>query len=435
MSGKGGERAQLRRDWMVTTATSVVTGLIVFIAAPIAANRLGPEGRGTLVTVQLLPQLLGGLASVGLGFSMIHFGSRARRSVRTLWRWSLRRCALGATVTWTFGQLIAPLITSSGSDERMLRVYLLLCPILAFTDVPYELLRSLGLFRAWNVFTFVTKVVWPVALVIGVLQPTPSLWMVVWLHLGASVVILALLVVLTLRVSAGRSGAPDAGRPEFLSYGVKSALSTIPSSANARSDQLVMAALVTRNELGLYAAATGWSQLTLPVMRGLIAVSMPFVSSADDENRRARVARLMSLGAVSVVILGAGGILATLVLWGPLYGEEFGSAMPAAMVLVVASLVLQYNGVLGNILRSLERPGLVTWIEAGVLVFSTIALLVALRIQPVMGAAVVSLVTYTIAAFVYARQISGRLGIRARSLVDLDGGVEMARQIRQRFTR
>lgn len=435
MSGKGSERTQLRRDWMVTTATSVVTGLVVFVAAPIAANRLGPEGRGTLVTVQLLPQLLGGLASVGLGFSIIHFGSRERRSVRALWRWSLPRCALGAAVTFTIGQLIAPLITSSGSDERMLRVYLFLCPILAFTDVPYELLRALGLFRAWNAFTFVTKVVWPAALVIGVLQPTPSLWMVVWLHLGASVVILAFLVFLTLRVSDGRSAAPQAERSEFLSYGVKSALSTIPSSANARSDQLVMAALVTKSELGLYAAATGWSQLTLPVMRGLIAVSMPFVSSADDENRRARVARLMSLGVASVVILSAGGIVATLVLWGPLYGAEFTSALPAAIVLVVASLVLQYNGVLGNILRSLERPGLVTWIEAGVLVFSTLALLVALRIDPVMGAALVSLVTYTIAAFVYARQISSRLDIHAGALFDFGGGVEMIRQIRQRFSR
>jgi O-antigen/teichoic acid export membrane protein len=200
-------------------------------------------------------------------------------------------------------------------------------------------------------------------------------------------------------------------------------------------DQLVMAALVTKNDLGLYAAATGWSQITLPVMRGLIAVSMPFVSGSDEGNRLARVTRLMTLGIISVVVLGVGGILATLLLWGPLYGPEYSSALPAALVLVVASLLLQYNGLLGNILRSLNRPGLVTWIEAGILVFSTIALLGALQIQPVMGAAMVSLLTYTLAALVYGKQISTRLQIHTRRLFDFAGGVAMIHQIRQRLSR
>ncbi len=420
---------------MVTTGTSVITGIVVFVAAPIAANRLGPDGRGTLVTVQLLPQILGSLASVGLGFSIIHFGSPERRSVRVLWRWSLRRCALGSAVVWSVGQLLAPVITSSGSDERMLRVYLFLCPLQAFTDVPYELLRALGFYRVWNAFTFAIKVVWPVALVIGVLQPVPSLWLVVWLHLGATLLILMLIILTTLRLSAGRSEPPEAERSEFLLYGVKSALSTIPSSANAKMDQLVMAALVTKNDLGLYAAATGWSQITLPVMRGLIAVSMPFVSGSDDGNRLARVTRLMTLGVIAVVVLGVGGILATLLLWGPLYGPEYASALPAAVILVVASLLLQYNGLLGNILRSLNRPGLVTWIEAGVLFFSTIALIGALQIQPVMGAAMVSLLTYTIAALVYGKQISKRLQIDTRRLFDFAGGMGMLHQIRQRVRR
>lgn len=423
----------LRRDWAVTTATTVVVGLIIFVAAPVAATRLGPEGRGTLVTVQLLPQILANLASVGLGFSIIHFGAKRPMSARTLWRWSLRRCAAGAAVTWALGQLVAPLITDSADDERMLRIYLLLCPLLAFTAVPLEMLRALGRFVTWNAFTFLNQVLWPIVLLIGVLQPVPSLWLVVWLHLAATALVLFLLVWVGLKITRDRSERPATERPEFLHYGLKSAFSTIPTSANAKLDQLVMAAFISTSELGLYAAAAGWSQLSLPVMRGLMAVSMPFVSGAEDSERVARVRRLTTLGAASVVVLGLGGILATLVLWGPLYGEEFRSALPAALVLMVAGLLLQYNAVLGNILRSLDRPGLVTWIESCVLVLSVAALVVVLQFSPVFGAAVVSLLTYLTAAIAYGAFIAARTDQQMSKLIDLRGAMILARQMRDRL--
>jgi O-antigen/teichoic acid export membrane protein len=423
----------IRRDWAVTTAATVLVGSVIFVAAPVAATRLGPEGRGTLVTVQLLPQLLANLASVGLGFAIIHFGAKRPSSARALWRWSLRRCAAGAAATWILGQILAPLITDAGDDERMLRIYLLLCPLLAFTAVPLEMLRALGRFVTWNAFTFLNQVLWPVVLLIGVLRPVPSLWLVVWLHLAATALVLLLLIWVGLRVTRDGSDEPVTDRPEFLRYGLKSALSTIPTSANAKLDQLVMAAFISTSDLGLYAAAAGWSQLTLPVMRGLIAVSMPFVSGAADTERAARVRRLTTLGAGSVVLLGVAGGLATLVLWAPLYGEAFRPALPAALVLMVAGLLLQYNAVLGNILRSLDRPGLVTGIESSVLVLSVAALIAVLQFSPVLGAAVVSLLTYLTAAIAYGSFIAARTDQHMSQLIDLRGAAVLARQMTDRL--
>lgn len=425
----------LRRNWIITTGTSLLTGLIVFIAAPVAANRLGPAGRGTLVTVQLLPQILADLSSLGLGFSIVHFGAQERRSVRVLWKWSLSRCALGTALLFSLGQLAAPLVTSTPGDERMLRIYLFICPITAFITVPLEMLRALGRFRSWNAFTFLIQAVWPAALLIGVLQPTPSLWLVVWLHLGAISIVLATLIVVVAKVTAGSDAPPRTERSEFLRYGLKSALSTIPSSANAKLDQLVMAAFVAKSDLGLYAAAAGWSQLTLPVMRGLIAISMPFVSGSSDDDRSNRVQRLTTLGALTVFVLSIGGILATLVLWGPLYGAAYKPALFAALILMVATLLLQYNALLSNLLRSLNAPGLVTGIESGVLVLSTIALVVALHINPVNGAAIVSLLTYTLAGIVYGRSIARRIGEPLSHLFDRAGTVVLMKQITSRFTR
>lgn len=403
---------------MVTTGTDVITGLAVFIAAPIAAARLGPSGRGTLVAVQLLPQILADLSSVGLGFAMIHFGSRRPDSVKALWKWSLRRCALGAAILFTLGQLTVPLLANNPSDRNMLRVYLLLCPLVAFTAVPFEAMRALGKFGQWNLFKMIRQLMWPAALLIGVLQTEPSLWLVVWLHIAGTVIILIAVGVTVWRQVKHQSSEPDTTQKSFLSYGIRSALSTIPTSANAKLDQLVMAAVVTRDNLGLYAAAAGWSQITLPVMRGLIAVSMPFISGAQADNQTYRVRRLNTMGILCVTVLSVGGIAATLILWRPIYGEEFYSAMSAAIVLMVATTLMQYGQLMANMLRSLERPGLVTWIEAAVLVLSTGALFVAVRVEPVMGASLVSLMTYVISSAVYVIVIARRLNTPTRDLFD-----------------
>ncbi|MEZ5239767.1 MAG: oligosaccharide flippase family protein [Microthrixaceae bacterium] len=433
--GSDARPGSLRRDWMTTTGTSVLIGLIVFVAAPVAANRLGPEGRRNARDGPAPATDTRHAGPRGPGFLDNPLRLPQAGSLRTLWRWSLSRCALGSVVTVAFGWFVAPLITSSAADERMLRVYLVICPLSAFTFVPLEMLRALGRYGMWNSFTFLYRVVWPIALLIGVLQAEPSLWLVVWLHLAASALVLLVLALYCARVTSEALEEPTTDRGEYLRYGLKSALSTVPGSANARLDQIIMAGLVSTSDLGLYAAAVGWSQISQPVMRGLIAVTMPFVSGAHDHERAARVRRLTTLGAATVAVLAVLGVAATLVLWGPLYGDAFASALPAALVLVVAALVLQYNVMLGNVLRSLDRPGLVTWIEAAVLAGSVLGLLAVLTVSTVLGPAVVSLATYVTAGAAYALIIARRTDQRPRELIDLGGALQMAAQIRRRFGR
>jgi hypothetical protein len=70
------------------------------------------------------------------------------------------------------------------------------------------------------------------------------------------------------------------------------------------------------------------------------------------------------------------------------------------------------------VLRSLDRPGMVALLEAGIMVVSTIALLAVLRIDEVMGPALVSLATYGIACIGYAYYICRQLDVPMRRLID-----------------
>ncbi|RMH69130.1 MAG: lipopolysaccharide biosynthesis protein [Actinomyces sp.] len=414
----------------MTSATNLGLGLVALVTAPLVARVLGPSGRGTLVTVQLLPQFLGDLSALGLGFALVHHGSARPGSLGQLWRWTWAPTLVGVLVMSGIGHGLAGVITASPSDETMMRVYLLVVPIVGFTAVAQEALRALGDYRRWNMVTVARRLAWPFALLVGVLRPDPSLWLVVWIHLGLSAVILVFVMADVARRLRPLREPPVVGRWAHIRFGVASALSTVPRSANAKLDQLVMAATVTTVQLGRYAAAVGWSQVTLPVMRGLAAVTMPHVSSARGADERVRRTRqLVTYGLSVVVVVGLAALVVTAVVWHPLYGDKYRSAFAAALILVPAALLLELNAVLSNVLRSLGRPWVVAVLEGLVLTGSIAALLIVVRVAPVTGAAVVSLATYTTGALLYGYWIARELSVPFRSLVSPGEAGRQARRL------
>ena len=260
---------------------------------------------------------------------------------------------------------------------------------------------------------------WPVVLLLAVGVADDPIHFVVVVHLAGSVVLLVAVWVIALGRTASLDDDPSTTARSYVGYGIASASSTLPRSANAKLDQLLMTTLVSRDNLGVYAAAVGWSALTLPVIRGLSSVTMPHVSGSSDADRPKRVKEMVTAGLAAVVVLTGGGIAATLLLWGPLYGDSYRRALSAAVVLIPAALLLEFNAVLGNVLRSLGRPLLVTVLELTALVVSCVALLLVLSRSEVLGPALVSLGTYALATGFYVWAIARSLGRRPRELVDL----------------
>ena len=175
---------------------------------------------------------------------------------------------------------------------------------------------------------------------------------------------------------------------------------------------------VSDSDLGLYSAAVGWSAITLPVMRGFTGVAMPHVSGASGDEVPVRVRQIVTTAWAATVALVVLGGLMTLVLWHLRYDDEFNAAFTAALILIPAGLLLEYNAILGNVLRSLHRPGLVAVLEVAVLAISTVSLLVVLKYNTVTGPAVVSLATYLIACLLYIAVIARQLGVSMSSLFD-----------------
>jgi O-antigen/teichoic acid export membrane protein len=411
-------RRRLGRAWLLTTATNGTLGLVVFIVSPWAANILSPEGRGRLTSIQLLPQMLADLSSIGLAWSIVHFGAAKRDSLGTLVRWSTKPAMLGTLVMFLVGQaLVLPIVGSDTGDATPMRIYLLICPVTAVMVVNSEALRAIGDFGRWNAFTLARGLAWPMALVVGV-AGTPSVSRIAFTHLALLTIITAVLVVVVRERTRNAASEPVTTPDGYVRYGLLSAVSTVPRTANAKLDQVVMAFRVSKDDLGLYTAAAGWSAITIPVMRGFTGIGMPHVSEASAEQVPTRVRHMVTTAFAAVLALTLLGGLMTVLLWRLRYDDEYNSAYAAALILVPAGLLLEYNGILGNVLRSLHRPGVVAVLEVAVLVISTGALFVVLEYDTVTGPALVSLAAYFASSLLYLVVIAGTLRVSVGSLFD-----------------
>ncbi len=411
-------RSRLGAAWFWTTSANAFVGLVVFVISPWAANTLGPERRGRLAAIQLVPQMLADLAALGLGFSIIHYGAARQSTLRGLLKWSFKSLVIGSLVMFAVGQLlVGPILHRSQVDIPLMRTFLLVCPVTAVFGVSSEVLRALGDFRRWNVLILARGLLWPLSLVIGLTGfATVSLRGVVY----ANLILMSLLSLIALRVAwmhtRDRLDEPTAAKHEYLRFGLFSAVSTIPRTANSSLDQVILSFAVPRADLGLYSAAVGWSSMTLPVMRGFTGIAMPHVSGSTPSELPTRVRQIVTYSAAAVLALTAGGLMATWLLWDLRYNTAYHRAYVAALVLIPAGLLLEFNAILGNVLRSLRHPGLVAVLEGVVLAMSTAALFIAIRHDTVLGPALVSLATYYIACVVYLVIIARLLSVPVRSL-------------------
>ncbi len=407
------------KAWLLTTASNGVLGLVVFVVSPWAANVLGPERRGRLAAIQLVPQMLADLAALGLGFSIIHYGSARQTSLRALLKWSFKPMAIGSLTMFAIGQiLVGPILHRSNVDIPLMRTFLLICPVTAAFTVSSEVLRALGDFRTWNLLVLGRGLLWPASLVVGL---TGLLGVSISGVLLTNLLCVTILSIFALRLAWRRTANghddPTTSKRQYTRYGMFSAVSTIPRTANANLDQVIMSFSVARTDLGLYSAAVGWSSMTLPVMRGFTGIAMPHLSGASPDELPRRVRQIITYSVAAAVALTAAGLGATWALWNLRYGAAYHRAYLAALILIPAGLFLELNAILGNVIRSLHRPGLVAILEGVVLTMSTSALFVALRYNAVVGPALVSLGTYSLACGIYCFAIAKLMNVRVISLL------------------
>lgn len=343
-----------------TLGATLASQGFLLISGIIVARALGPEGRGVLAYLWLIPLVLCLLGGIGMPQASTFYVAREAGNAAAVVRISVRiTIVLAAILVLAYG---AGLLAFAGPDAKFTTADGLLSMglIPAFLGVNLGVAVLLGM-RRYGSFN------------IARIAP-PFLYAA-----GAAVLFVldeaTLTVVLAVSVTSWLAGAlftwilvrrdlPATGKPpvvtdgEMLRYGLRGVIGSVSPIDDVRMDQLFVGALLDARALGLYVAAVAFANLPRFVARSIGSVAFPRIASAGSEpDSWALAIRTARIGVTVVAAVVAVLLIAVPFLIPLLFGEEFRDAVSLALILVVAGFFLSMHRLLTELARGLGHPG------------------------------------------------------------------------------
>lgn len=373
------------------TAGSVLTGLIgqvnLLASGVLAARMLGPENRGHLALLILIPLALSFVGSLGLPLATTYFIARTPANARATIHSVLRMAGLQAVVLLAVhAAVLVVLYRNAADDVRLAALFSLgVVPAAIMHHYGVAILQGRRRFTAVNVCRLLPSVLWVVAVVSVFTAGGDDLAMLglLWTagYLVAGVVGLGTAL---RRLPAADSSAEAPGLATMTRFGTRAFLGSASPVEMFSVDQAVVGLFVSPAALGLYVVATAFTNLPRFLAQSIGLVAYPTIAALPD--RRAMRTSLWRFFLVTLA-LSAASVVALEILVGTLvpffYGDEFLGAVPLTRILLVAAVFIACRRVLADGARGCGRPVLGSVAEAA----SWLSLLVLLPVLvPLLGA-------------------------------------------------
>jgi len=412
--------AERKKSLFLTLGANLGILVLTMATGMLNARLLGPSGRGELAAIQTIPSIIGTIAFLGLPSAVAYFSARRPAETRMFASTAVVLCLLASIPAVALGYLAMPRLLGgqSASVIHGARVYLWFIPLQAVVIMPYLALQGLGRFGVWNLLRLAPNVASLTA--IGVAWATGAA--TAQRFSGWYLFTYAMIGPIAYAAFWGNSTGParPSARPigDLLRYGLPSALMIPAGMVNLQMDQMLMAAWLPSKVLGLYAVSVSWTSMLSAVFGALGPVLFPALAATQDPaEQRILVARSFRLGILAVLVLGAGLALVTPFLLPLFFGRAFAPAVPAALILVAAAVVLNLVNLTGEILRGLGLPRWPLFGQVAALPVTVVLLIVLLPRWTIVGASVASLIAYTVTAVVCVGGIVKTRDIPARELL------------------
>ena len=341
-----------------TLAASVLGALLALVNVVLVARALGPEGRGEVTFLLTLAAFSAQVGSLGVHEANLNFAAAEGRLTGPLATNSVVLALVTGTVTaGAVGLLVALVPAAGGGTDAGLRWLCLAAIPLIVVVFDLRLLitahhRFAFVNVAWLLPSLLNAVVNAALFAAGAL--TVGLAVGVWL---AGQLLVALLFAAFVVRQLGGFGRPDralAGRT--LGFGVRANAGRLLNYGNYRLDQLLMGALSSQRQLGLYSVAVSWAEALFFLPSALASVQRPRLvrgTAQQAGEQTARAFRMLVL--LTAVLAGAMAALAPLLCVG-LFGAEFEDSVAQLRVLLLGSFGVVAVKLLGTTLTARGLP-------------------------------------------------------------------------------
>lgn len=389
-----------RRGVAAVGSTVIASQILVGVAGIVAARNLGPAGRGIVAGVLIWAQTLPYLALAGLNSSLtVRVASGASNGLGTVIGSALAySTAAGVVVLIPALIVIPPTVGALGAHARSLAaVALLIIPFGILTELLCAVLLASHRLRRYNL----ARLMGPAIILAGTLalaathRVTPTA--IVGVTLGATGVTL---VVLATGMPWREFKLAPGELARDIVFGVKTAVGGWAAIVNLRFDILVMSAVVSASQLGLYGTANNTMLPVATIASAAASLLTPSVArlGADMHRQvlliRRQLVRYARLSLVGGIILAA----AAPVVVPMLFGRGFTPAVVLVWILIPGYLARVCSTMVTAGAIGMRRPGVGNRIEGWSLLVTVALLPVLLPRYGAVGAAVTSTAAYLVAA-------------------------------------
>jgi len=373
--------------------------LSTMISSLVGARALGPAGRGDLLVVVLWPPVIAMLAGLGLPTAYRYWMAKEPERVSRLFSNAVIYTLIVGVLSIAVADLIVPHLVGSRSPQviTLLRIYQINIPAALFLNLMRGLLegtRRFGWAGAARLLSFIVQgpgfaILW----LFGSLTVTSATY--------------TLIVGQTASMLLGLFAVWHQLRPHWqpswselkssMHYGVRDYPGGVADFTTLRLDQLMLGAMASNVAIGLYVIAVRLSEMTTLAADAIADALMPEVASSKTANRaEALCARSLRLAIYMHLLLFPPLWLAAPLILRILFGESFVPATGAFRWLLVAAGVWSCGSIVINSLRGFGYPGLSTLARFAAAVVTGVGLVVLLPRMGITGAAIASLIGYSV---------------------------------------
>jgi len=386
--------------------------------APILALALGVDGRGAVASVTAPLFLAVALATFGVPASVTRTIARQPwLTTAFVWRAAGVLIAVGTVVTGVL-MLTAPFF--GGGDDTLVSL-IRFAAVALVPSLLTTLLQALASGRhRWRLVTVERAVTAGVRLV-----ALGSLALAGVLDVLSAVAVLALAPVVGAVAYVGLLRRAPIERPvdavdtsarAVVSFGARVWFGSVAGVLLARLDQALITPLSGAVELGLYVVAVNVADVPLVISNAVRDVSFAADAAEADDRRMLAASRISS--ALTVVVTGVLAVSAGW--WVPaVFGQQFAAAVPACLVLLLATAVGGQGALAGVTLSARGAPGRRSLSLIVAAAVNTLLILLLVPELGAVGAAIATLVGSFVSSSLNVVQVWRRHGIHPWSFYGL----------------
>lgn len=380
---------------LITNFTITALGLVNSI---LLSRWLGPTGRGEIAAAMLWPTLLVYLSSMGLITAVLYFAALPESRPQLLFANSTLLGIAQGVLAIIIGFVALPSLLHIQTQDVVSagRLYLLVIPISLITQYGVSILQGRMRISSYNWLRTIVPAGYLIGTVILMLSGRLTLFNIIVLHLLLNVVgiisTLAALSQCNVKLSLKTDGHLA---KQMLKYGGKVQVGTISGLANFSLDQVLMAALLPPDALGLYVVAVSAASVSQVFSQAVQMVSTPSITQRETATERVAVLQtvfrrywLFSF----LISLAIGAILPLAIPM--IFGLSFKAAVWPGEVLLLGNLFYGAQIVLSGGAQALGNPWLGSKANMGALVVTVILLYLLLSPLGIMGAAIATSAAY-----------------------------------------